>query len=178
MTQVYDFTVLYRGALLNTIYRKTLKLSLAQSRTMGSTASTHMCVHPTFWCIQYRLEDLFRSVDMERICQGMEFINEIWASTLSVGLGIAILYSQVCGIHDPGWSWCAKCSWLLVGDMASLLPHCGHFRIDVNSKYRWPADRQTPNRMAGGNGWESQVSLFDRAQDATYQVVPLWRYCC
>ena len=40
----------------------------------------------------------------------------------------------------------------LVGDMASLLPHCGHFRIDVNSKYRWPADRQTPNRMAGGNG--------------------------
>ncbi|KAK7691634.1 hypothetical protein QCA50_005033 [Cerrena zonata] len=74
--KVYNFTIQYRGALVNNVYKKSLTLSSNKSRIMGSAASTHI------------------SVDVERICQGMEFLNEIWASTLSVGLAIAILYSQ------------------------------------------------------------------------------------
>lgn len=32
---------------------------------------------------------------MERICQGTEFFHEMWAAIASVGLSIAILYTQV-----------------------------------------------------------------------------------
>ncbi|KAK7692904.1 hypothetical protein QCA50_004540 [Cerrena zonata] len=75
--KVFDVTVLWRGALVNNIYRKSLRLSSTKSRTLGSgVAGTYM------------------SVDMERICQGMEYIHEMWASIASIALSIVILYQQ------------------------------------------------------------------------------------
>lgn len=38
-----------------------------------------------------------RSVDVERICEGMEYIHEMWAALASIALSIVILYSQVNG---------------------------------------------------------------------------------
>ncbi|KAH8077273.1 P-loop containing nucleoside triphosphate hydrolase protein [Cristinia sonorae] len=74
---VFDATVLYRGALVGNIYSKSLKLSSHTSRSMGGgVASTYM------------------SVDVERVCQGTEFFHEMWASLASVGLSVAILYTQ------------------------------------------------------------------------------------
>jgi amino acid transporter len=38
---------------------------------------------------------LTRSVDVERISEGVEFIHEVWASLVSIALGLVLLYSQV-----------------------------------------------------------------------------------
>ena len=35
------------------------------------------------------------SVDVERIAEGVEYLHEIWASVLSIGLGLVLLYTQV-----------------------------------------------------------------------------------
>ncbi|KAG8744004.1 hypothetical protein FRC10_010983 [Ceratobasidium sp. 414] len=75
--KVYAIVVQYRGGLVGTIYNKSLRLAAHESRTIGSgTASTYM------------------SVDVERISEGIEFFHEIWASILSIGLGLVLLYSQ------------------------------------------------------------------------------------
>ncbi|CAL1707862.1 unnamed protein product [Somion occarium] len=75
--KAFNATVQYRGALVSNIYKKSLKLSSTKSRSLGSgVASTYM------------------SVDVERICEGMEYIHEMWAALLSIALSIVILYSQ------------------------------------------------------------------------------------
>ncbi|QRW07534.1 ABC transporter [Ceratobasidium sp. AG-Ba] len=75
--KVYAMVVQYRGGLVGTIYNKSLRLSAHESRTIGAgTASTYM------------------SVDLERISEGIEYFHEIWASILSIGLGLVLLYSQ------------------------------------------------------------------------------------
>ncbi|KAG9085879.1 hypothetical protein FS749_004046, partial [Ceratobasidium sp. UAMH 11750] len=75
--KVYAIVVQYRGGLVGTIYNKSLRLAAHESRTIGSgTASTYM------------------SVDLERISEGIEFFHEIWASILSIALGLVLLYSQ------------------------------------------------------------------------------------
>ncbi|QRW07536.1 ABC transporter transmembrane region [Ceratobasidium sp. AG-Ba] len=75
--KVYAAVVQYRGALVGVIYRKSLRLSSHESRTVGiGTASTYM------------------SVDAERISEGVEYFHEVWASLVSVALGLALLYSQ------------------------------------------------------------------------------------
>ncbi|KAG9076600.1 hypothetical protein FRC06_009417, partial [Ceratobasidium sp. 370] len=74
---VYALVVQYRGGLVGTIYNKSLRLAAHESRTIGSgTASTYM------------------SVDVERISEGVEYFHEIWASILSIALGLVLLYSQ------------------------------------------------------------------------------------
>ncbi|QRV93386.1 ABC transporter [Ceratobasidium sp. AG-Ba] len=74
---VYAAAVQYRGALVGVIYQKSLRLSSYESRTLGvGTASTYM------------------SVDAERISEGVEYFHEVWASLVSVALGLALLYSQ------------------------------------------------------------------------------------
>ncbi|KAK7692905.1 hypothetical protein QCA50_004541 [Cerrena zonata] len=75
--KVFDVTVQYRAALVSNIYKKTLTLSSLKSRSLGSgVASTYM------------------SVDVERICQGLEIVHEMWAALASVALAIVILYDQ------------------------------------------------------------------------------------
>ncbi|QRV93384.1 ABC transporter [Ceratobasidium sp. AG-Ba] len=75
--KVYAMVVKYRGGLVGVIYNKSLRLSAHESRTIGAgTASTYM------------------SVDLERISEGIEYFHEIWASILSIGLGLVLLYSQ------------------------------------------------------------------------------------
>ncbi|KAG8697410.1 hypothetical protein FRC09_007892 [Ceratobasidium sp. 395] len=75
--KVYAIVVQYRGGLVGIIYNKSLRLAAHESRTIGSgTASTYM------------------SVDIERISEGIEFFHEIWASLLSIALGLVLLYSQ------------------------------------------------------------------------------------
>ncbi|KAJ6583769.1 P-loop containing nucleoside triphosphate hydrolase protein [Mycena sp. CBHHK59/15] len=74
---VFDATVQYRGALVGSLYTKTLKLSSVSTSTLGGgVASTYM------------------SVDVERICQGAQFFHEIWASLVSIALSIVLLYYQ------------------------------------------------------------------------------------
>ena len=36
-----------------------------------------------------------RSVDVERISEGVEFLHELWASLLSIPLAVVVLYFQV-----------------------------------------------------------------------------------
>ncbi|KAJ7268006.1 P-loop containing nucleoside triphosphate hydrolase protein [Mycena rebaudengoi] len=75
--KVFDCTVLYRGALVGNIYRKTLHLSSASGREVGGgVASTYM------------------SVDVERVCLGLETFHELWAAIISIILAVALLYSQ------------------------------------------------------------------------------------
>ncbi|KAJ7267907.1 hypothetical protein C8J57DRAFT_1228520 [Mycena rebaudengoi] len=75
--KVFDCTVLYRGALVGNIYRKTLRLSSASGREVGGgVASTYM------------------SVDVERVCLGLETFHELWAAIISIILAVALLYSQ------------------------------------------------------------------------------------
>ncbi|KAJ7837824.1 P-loop containing nucleoside triphosphate hydrolase protein [Mycena olivaceomarginata] len=75
--KVFDCTVRYRGALVGNIYSKTLRLSSASGREVGGgVASTYM------------------SVDVERVCQGLEVAHEIWAAFISIILAVALLYSQ------------------------------------------------------------------------------------
>ncbi|KAG8697376.1 hypothetical protein FRC09_007907 [Ceratobasidium sp. 395] len=75
--KVYAIVVQYRGGLVGIIYNKSLRLTAHESRTIGSgTASTYM------------------SVDIERISEGIEFFHEIWASLLSIALGLVLLHSQ------------------------------------------------------------------------------------
>ena len=35
------------------------------------------------------------SMDVERIAEGVEYFHEVWASLLSIGLGLVLLYTQV-----------------------------------------------------------------------------------
>ncbi|KAJ7888747.1 P-loop containing nucleoside triphosphate hydrolase protein [Mycena leptocephala] len=75
--KVFNCTVRYRGALVGNIHAKTLRLSSAAGREMGGgVASTYM------------------SVDVERVCQGLETIHELWAAVVSISLAVALLYSQ------------------------------------------------------------------------------------
>ncbi|KAJ7822606.1 P-loop containing nucleoside triphosphate hydrolase protein [Mycena leptocephala] len=75
--KVFKCAVRYRAALVGNIYDKTLRLSSASGREVGGgVASTYM------------------SVDVERVCQGLETLHEFWAAILSVALGVALLYSQ------------------------------------------------------------------------------------
>ncbi|KAK7050729.1 P-loop containing nucleoside triphosphate hydrolase protein [Favolaschia claudopus] len=75
--KVFNCAVRYRAALVGNIYDKTLRLSAASGREVGGgVASTYM------------------SVDVERVCQGLETMHEFWAAILSVALGVALLYSQ------------------------------------------------------------------------------------
>ncbi|KAJ6540558.1 P-loop containing nucleoside triphosphate hydrolase protein [Mycena capillaripes] len=75
--KVFACAVRYRAALVGNIYDKTLRLSSASGREVGGgVASTYM------------------SVDVERVCQGLETLHEFWAAMLSVALAVALLYSQ------------------------------------------------------------------------------------
>ncbi|KAJ7780147.1 P-loop containing nucleoside triphosphate hydrolase protein [Mycena maculata] len=75
--KVFGCTVRYRGALVGNIYSKTLRLSSASGREVGGgVASTYM------------------SVDVERVCQGLEVAHELWAAVISIALAVALLYSQ------------------------------------------------------------------------------------
>ncbi|KAJ7151958.1 P-loop containing nucleoside triphosphate hydrolase protein [Mycena filopes] len=75
--KVFDGTVQYRGGLVGSIYAKSLRLSSASARELGGgVASTYM------------------SVDVERICQGLEILHETWAAVVSIALAILLLYSQ------------------------------------------------------------------------------------
>ncbi|KAJ7493649.1 P-loop containing nucleoside triphosphate hydrolase protein [Mycena latifolia] len=75
--KVFDGTVRYRGGLVGSIYSKSLRLSSKSGRDLGGgVASTYM------------------SVDVERICQGMEVFHETWAAVASIVLAILLLYSQ------------------------------------------------------------------------------------
>ncbi|KAJ7485129.1 P-loop containing nucleoside triphosphate hydrolase protein [Mycena galericulata] len=75
--KVFDCTVCYRGSLVGNIYSKTLRLSSASGREVGGgVASTYM------------------SVDVERVCQGLEVVHELWAAIISIILAVALLYSQ------------------------------------------------------------------------------------
>ncbi|KAJ7150739.1 P-loop containing nucleoside triphosphate hydrolase protein [Mycena filopes] len=76
--KVFNCAVRYRAALVGNIYDKTLRLSAASGREVGGgVASTYM------------------SVDVERVCQGLETLHEYWAAILSVALTVVVLYSQV-----------------------------------------------------------------------------------
>ncbi|KAJ7664453.1 P-loop containing nucleoside triphosphate hydrolase protein [Mycena polygramma] len=76
--KVFDCTVRYRGALVGNIFSKTLHLSSASGREVGGgVASTYM------------------SVDVERVCVGLETIHEMWAAVVSIVLAVVLLYSQV-----------------------------------------------------------------------------------
>ncbi|KAJ7028056.1 P-loop containing nucleoside triphosphate hydrolase protein [Mycena alexandri] len=76
--KVFNCAVNYRAALVGNIYDKTLRLSSASGREVGGgVASTYM------------------SVDVERVCQGLETLHEFWAAILSVALTVIVLYSQV-----------------------------------------------------------------------------------
>ncbi|KAJ7433880.1 P-loop containing nucleoside triphosphate hydrolase protein [Mycena galericulata] len=75
--KVYDCSVCYRGALVGSIYTKTLRLSSHAGRELGGgVASTYM------------------SVDVERISDGLQVFHETWAALASIILAILILYSQ------------------------------------------------------------------------------------
>ncbi|KIJ50859.1 hypothetical protein M422DRAFT_158793, partial [Sphaerobolus stellatus SS14] len=79
--KVYAVTVQYRAALVGCIFQKALRLGYHEAAAVGTgAASTYM------------------SVDVERICQGLEYTHELWASLLSIIFAIAILYSQA------GWT--------------------------------------------------------------------------
>ncbi|KAF7349689.1 hypothetical protein MSAN_01695700 [Mycena sanguinolenta] len=74
--KVFNCTVQYRGALVGNIYGKTLRLSSSAGREVGGgVASTYM------------------SVDVERVCQGLESLHELWATCVSIILAVALLYS-------------------------------------------------------------------------------------
>ncbi|KAF8205910.1 P-loop containing nucleoside triphosphate hydrolase protein [Mycena galopus ATCC 62051] len=91
---VFDCTVRYRGALVGNIYSKTLRLSSASGREVGGgVASTYM--YFILIMVSENYSDFFaRSVDVERVCQGLEVAHEIWAAIISIILSIALLYSQ------------------------------------------------------------------------------------
>ncbi|KAJ6558333.1 P-loop containing nucleoside triphosphate hydrolase protein [Mycena capillaripes] len=75
--KVYDSSVCYRGALVGSIYTKTLRLSSHAGRELGGgVASTYM------------------SVDVERISQGLQVFHETWAALASILLAILLLYAQ------------------------------------------------------------------------------------
>ncbi|KAF8183862.1 P-loop containing nucleoside triphosphate hydrolase protein [Mycena galopus ATCC 62051] len=75
--KVYDSSVTYRGALVGSIYTKTLRLSSHAGRELGGgVASTYM------------------SVDVERISEGLQVFHETWAALASILLAILLLYSQ------------------------------------------------------------------------------------
>ncbi|KAJ6536775.1 P-loop containing nucleoside triphosphate hydrolase protein, partial [Mycena vulgaris] len=75
--KVYDSSVCYRGALVGSIYTKTLRLSSNAGRELGGgVASTYM------------------SVDVERISQGLQVFHETWAALVSILLAILLLYSE------------------------------------------------------------------------------------
>ncbi|KAJ6467037.1 P-loop containing nucleoside triphosphate hydrolase protein [Mycena vulgaris] len=75
--KVYDSSVCYRGALVGSIYTKTLRLSSNAGRELGGgVASTYM------------------SVDVERISQGLQVFHETWAALASIILAILLLYSE------------------------------------------------------------------------------------
>ncbi|EIN12078.1 P-loop containing nucleoside triphosphate hydrolase protein [Punctularia strigosozonata HHB-11173 SS5] len=77
LEEVYDVVITYRGALVGMIYEKSLRLNLETGRSVGSgAASTYM------------------SVDVERICEGMQIFHEVWAALVSIVLSIIILYNQ------------------------------------------------------------------------------------
>ncbi|KAJ7493681.1 P-loop containing nucleoside triphosphate hydrolase protein [Mycena latifolia] len=76
--KVFDGTVRYRGGLVGSIYSKTLRLSSNSGKDLGGgVASTYM------------------SVDVERVCQGLEVFHETWAALVSIVLAILLLYSQM-----------------------------------------------------------------------------------
>ncbi|KAJ7107813.1 P-loop containing nucleoside triphosphate hydrolase protein [Mycena epipterygia] len=75
--KVYDSSVCYRGALVGSIYTKTLRLSSNAGRELGGgVASTYM------------------SVDVERISQGLQVFHETWAALASILLAVLLLYSE------------------------------------------------------------------------------------
>ncbi|KAJ7060888.1 hypothetical protein C8F01DRAFT_176953 [Mycena amicta] len=76
--RVFNSTVRFRGALVGNIYRKTLRLSSASGREVGGgAASTYM------------------SVDVERICLGLETLHEFWAAFVTIILAVALLWTRV-----------------------------------------------------------------------------------
>jgi ATP-binding cassette subfamily C (CFTR/MRP) protein 1 len=77
------------------IYSKTLRLSSSSARQVsGGVASTHMYVL-LYSLSQARPIKLSRSVDVERVCLGLETLHEMWAALASIFLAVALLYTQV-----------------------------------------------------------------------------------
>ncbi|KAJ7092344.1 P-loop containing nucleoside triphosphate hydrolase protein, partial [Mycena belliarum] len=75
--KVFDATVQYRAGLVGVIYSKSLRLSSQSGQELGGgVASTYM------------------SVDVERICEGMQVFHETWAALASIALAVALLYTQ------------------------------------------------------------------------------------
>ncbi|KAK8047506.1 P-loop containing nucleoside triphosphate hydrolase protein [Apiospora saccharicola] len=71
----YRFTVMLRGVLVATIYRRTLSMSLSVAE--DATALSLM------------------STDVERIVMGMVHIHDCWSTIVQVGIAMWILYTEV-----------------------------------------------------------------------------------
>ncbi|SPO21955.1 related to ABC transporter [Ustilago trichophora] len=67
-----------RGALVEAIYRKGLNLHLRTARTSGGGKAANLM-----------------SVDTERVVKAIDVVHSLWSGTISIGIGIFLLYSQL-----------------------------------------------------------------------------------
>ncbi|KAK8001740.1 ABC transporter [Apiospora marii] len=91
----YRFTVMLRGVLVATIYRRTLSMSLSVAE--DATALSLM------------------STDVERIVMGMVHIHDCWSTIVQVGIAMWILYTEVGAIFVAPIVLALVCTFAAVG---------------------------------------------------------------
>ncbi|KAK8017726.1 P-loop containing nucleoside triphosphate hydrolase [Apiospora rasikravindrae] len=91
----YRFTVMLRGVLVATIYRRTLSMSLSVAE--DATALSLM------------------STDVERIVMGMVHIHDCWSTIVQVGIAMWILYTEVGAIFIAPIVLALVCTFAAVG---------------------------------------------------------------
>jgi hypothetical protein len=81
---------------VSVIFEKTLRLSAQVAQQEGGgTAVTYMCVALTIFQLIEPYETIDRSVDVERVCEGIAFFHETWSSIVSIVVAAVVLWYQV-----------------------------------------------------------------------------------
>lgn len=110
---------------------------------------------------------------MERICLGMEYVHEMWASLASIVLSIVILYQQVFSVLLICET--LPLTHLFSGGLARVPSSGGNKFAYGRGECCWQKDRCSPICMARRHRQACQVSIFRVHQIFTNQVVELRR---
>ena len=108
--RLYRAVTMFRGALIASIYHKSLSSAYASHDDATTVVSTH---EPRKgWTGTDLASQTLMSTDVDSIAECFQGLNEIWARSIEVGIGLWLLQAQL------GWS-CVSILVLILGVYAS-----------------------------------------------------------
>ncbi|KAJ6527173.1 hypothetical protein B0H19DRAFT_1084217 [Mycena capillaripes] len=132
--KINTFIMLYRSALTGALYAKTLRLKSMAARELGQGAAT-----------------TYMSVDVEKVTNGFQTLQELWAAVLTIGFACTMLWIKA-GYAPSAAPSAAQKAWLAAIDtsvLGQLLPiKLGAYEGPLSPKINALRDLET--RALGG----------------------------